>query len=186
MADRHSGDPAEPLGSSGAFDLPAFERLFHEHVSPLTRFVYSYVKVWDVAEDIVHDVFMQLWLRQRKLEPVRDLAAYLYTIARYDALDYLRHAGVENRHRRAHVHDGETTFPPTAEHELLASEVTAALQRAVDSLPERQREVVLLRWERQASYQEIAAKLRISPKTVDAHLQRAFAQLRKILPRLLS
>lgn len=186
MSIPESNDPAERLGSGGLLDVATFERLFHEHLNPLTRFVYSYVKSWDVAEDLVHDVFLQLWLRHRTLEPVRDFAAYLYTIARYDALDYLRHDGIEARHRAAPTYQVDVILPASPEHELLASEVTAVLQRAVDSLPERQRDAVLLRWTRQASYQEIAATLGISPKTVDAHLQRAMARLRKILPRLLS
>lgn len=182
MTSPDAGDAVDRHGSTVEGDLHAFEQLFKAHLNPLTRFVYSYVKSWEVAEDIVHDVFMQLWLRYRNLEPVRDMAAYLYTIARYDALDYLRHQSIEARHRRK---PAELALPAEAEQQVLANEVSATLHRAVDALPERQREVLLLRWERQASYEEIGAKLGISPKTVDAHLQRAFAHLRKILPRLL-
>lgn len=173
-----------------AGDEPAFERLFRSYLNPLARYVYGYVHSWEVAEDIVHDVFLELWLRHRKLGPVRDIRAYLYAMARYAAMDYVRHQAIESRHRRPHVAPGtimlDAARPPDAEQQVLAGEAAALLHRAVDALPPRQREVILLRWERQASYEEIGAALGISPKTVDAHLQRAIENLRQMLPSSLS
>lgn len=59
-------------------------------------------------------------------------------------------------------------------------------QRAqVDALPRRQREVILLRWHQQASYDEIAKTLGISPKTVAIHLGHAFQRLRALLAQTL-
>lgn len=167
----------------------AFEQLFRAYVNPLTRYVFSYVKSWEVAQDIVHDVFLQFWLRQQKDESVRDVGAYLYTLARNRALDWRRHQAVEARHRERYVASGAATAdaaaPADAEQGMLSSEATALVQRAIDALPERQRAVLLLRCEREASYAEIAATLGIAAKTVDAHLQRAIGNLRKLLVRAL-
>lgn len=65
--------------------------------------------------------------------------------------------------------------------ELTDRETAAAIHQAVGTLPPRQRQVLLLRWQQQASYDEIAASLGISAKTVAVHLGRAIQRLREIL-----
>lgn len=170
-----------------AGDLQAFERLFLAYVDPLARYVYTYVKSLEVAEELVHDVFLRLWLRlEENAEPIRSVKGYLYTAARYEALDHLRHQHVEDRHR---VRAGQLalTFDTPAmaadaEQRLVAHELAAAIQRAVDDLPPRQREVIHLRWIRQFSHEEIAATLGIAVKTVAEHLRRATDHLRRTLP----
>jgi RNA polymerase sigma-70 factor (family 1) len=168
--------------SNAPDDLAAFERLFAAYADRLTRYVASYVKSWETSQDIVHDVFLQYWRRQQKDEPIEDVAAYLYTLARNRALDYRRHQAVERRHRAQHASaPAEASVAAEGERHVLASEVGALVQRAIDALPKRQREVLLLRCEREAGYQEIAATLGIAVKTVDAHFQRAIHNLRKML-----
>ncbi len=176
--------------SSAPEELAAFEQLFAAYADRLTRYVATYVKSWETSQDIVHDVFLQYWRRQQKREPIRDVGAYLYTLARNRALDYRRHRAIELRHRAQEALPSsrwaggggtEPSVPAEGERHVLASEVGAMVQRAIDALPTRQREVLLLRCERGAAYQEIAAALGIGAKTVDTHFQRAIHNLRKML-----
>ena len=74
---------------------------------------------------------------------------------------------------------------PLADEKEQADEVQAAVQRALETLSPRQREIVLLRWRRQLTYEQIGAELGIAPGTASAHMQRAIAQLKALLPRLL-
>jgi RNA polymerase sigma-70 factor (family 1) len=168
-------------------DEAAFDRVFESYFDPLRRFVYRYVRSWDEADDLVHDLFARLWERWRDL-PVDDLKSYLYTSARNRALSHLKHRAVEDRWRRSHegpvpVADGPAP-PPDPERELLAAETGAAVQRAVDALPPRQREVMLRRWAGE-SHERIATALGISPNTVSEHITRAMARLRDTLSDLL-
>mgnify|MGYP001048826258 CR=1 FL=1 len=71
------------------------------------------------------------------------------------------------------------------ERAIESAEVRAALQRAVDTLPPKQRETLVLRWQSDASYATIAQRLGVSEGTVAQHLHRAVDQLRKLLPKLL-
>jgi len=125
--------------------------------------------------------------RHRWLGSVRDLDAYLYHVARNQALNHLKHELVEARWRARQVAAPEESAsqPPAADRDLISNERTAAILRAVDALPPRQREVILLRWRAQASLEEIAATLGISANTVEIHITRAHKQLRKALPHLL-
>jgi RNA polymerase sigma factor (sigma-70 family) len=58
------------------------------------------------------------------------------------------------------------------------------IQRALETLSPRQKEIVLLRWRRQLTYDQIGVELGIAASTVSAHMQRAIAQLKVLLPRL--
>jgi len=66
------------------------------------------------------------------------------------------------------------------EDDVLAGELSLILREAIDSLPQRRREILRLRWE-QLSYSEIARTLGISVKTVEAQVTRAFETLREFL-----
>jgi RNA polymerase sigma-70 factor (ECF subfamily) len=107
---------------------------------------------------------------------------------RYQALDQLRHRRVEERWRREYatplVADQGAALASDPDQELTARETAAAIQQAVDTLPRRQRQVLLLRWQQQASYDEIAETLSISPKTVAIHIGKAIQRLREILAQI--
>jgi RNA polymerase sigma-70 factor (ECF subfamily) len=75
-------------------------------------------------------------------------------------------------------------MPADPDQEFAANEMATTIQRAVEALPRRQREVLLLRWQQQASYDEIAETLGISPKTVAVHLGRALERLRELLAQV--
>ena len=167
----------------------AFRNLFELHFEELYRFAYRYVRSADTAKDLVHEAFLRLW-RQRSQVQLGGATArsYLYTIVRYQALDHLRHRRVEERWRREYVAplvtDQGAALAPDPDQELTVREIAAAIQQAVEALPRRQREVLLLRWQQQASYDEIAKTLGISPKTVAIHIGKAIQRLRELLAQV--
>jgi RNA polymerase sigma-70 factor (family 1) len=167
----------------------AFRTLFELHFEELYRFGYRYVQSAEAAKDLVHEAFLRLW-RQRSQVQLDGPAArsYLYTIVRYQALDQLRHRRVEERWRREYVAplvtDQGTALATDPDQEFTAQETGAAIQQAVDALPRRQRQVLLLRWQQQASYDEIAETLGISPKTVAIHIGKAMQRLRELLAQV--
>src|SRR5262245_23989499 len=75
----------------------AFESLFHHYRDRLCRYVAAYLGDWPAAEDVVGELFLELWRRRTRLADVRDLDAFLHTTARRDALDQLRHRAIERR-----------------------------------------------------------------------------------------
>jgi RNA polymerase sigma-70 factor (ECF subfamily) len=167
-------------------DATAFRRLFELHFDGLYRFAYRYVHSVEPAKDLVHEAFLLLW-RQRTQVDLAGASAksYLFTIVRYRALDHIRRRRVEQRWQRSYadpvMSGGEPALAPDPHHEFVAGETAAAIRQAVDTLAPRQREVLLLRWQGQASYDEIAETLGISPKTVAVHLGRAIQHLREML-----
>jgi RNA polymerase sigma-70 factor, ECF subfamily len=154
------GEPDDGSGSPAAI---AFGRLFGLHFQELYRYAYRYVRSEETAYDLVNEAFLRIWSHRSRVAIGGPTArSYLYTTVRYQALDHLRRRRIEDQ-------------------ELTARETAAELQQAVDALPRRQRQVVLLRWQQQASYDQIAEALGISPKTVAIHVGRAIQRLREIL-----
>ena len=154
------------------------------------RFAYHYVRSAEAAKDLVQEAYLRLWRQRAKVDlGGREARSYLYTVVRYQALDHLRHRRVEERWRVEYAAPRVTDHGPVLtadpEQELAASEIAGAIRKAVDALPPRQRQVLLLRWQQQASYDQIAATLGISPKTVAVHIGNAFQRLRELLAQVL-
>ncbi len=183
-----TGDVAPDQGAEAGVSA-AFQRLFELHFSELYRFAYRYVRAEETAKDLVGEAFLRLWRQRDKVDLSGSAArSYLYTIVRYQALDHLRRRRVEERWRREYVTplitEQGAALAADPDQELTARETGAAIQQAVDALPQRQRQVLLLRWQQQASYDEIAETLGISPKTVAIHIGRAIQRLREILTQV--
>ncbi len=164
-----------------AEDVEAFKRLFDTHFEPLYRYALRYLRSAEEARDVVHDVFLQVWRHRERIGLERDLRTYLYATTRNHAIDRLKRRKVENRFRERREEAVEQA-DSDAESELETRELAATIQRAIDTLPPRQREVLRLRWQQHLTYDEIAKALNISPKTVAIHLSRGLQHLREALP----
>jgi RNA polymerase sigma-70 factor, ECF subfamily len=180
----------EPEAGPDAAEAIAFRRLFELRFEELYRFAYRYVRSAETAKDLVHEAYLRVWSQRGQVDLAGPAArSYLYTVVRYQALDYLRHRKVEERWRteygapRLTEHGAVLAADP--EQELAAKEIATTIHRAMETLPRRQRQVLLLRWQQQASYDQIAETLGISPKTVAIHLGRAFQRLREVLAQVL-
>jgi RNA polymerase sigma-19 factor, ECF subfamily len=162
--------------------------LFHAYYAPLCDFVESFVHSPDLAEELVQTVFLRIWEHRETWEPRAGVRAYLFAACRNQALGVLKHervvARVAQRSSREGIPLGMAVTQVGPDDELHASELADALREAVHRLPEQRRLVVILRWQHQMSYAEIAQVLGISVKTVEVQLGRAFAFLRAQLTHL--
>ena len=192
----HESEQADELEETAARarqlaagDAEAFKHLFDTYFDRLYLYVFRYLQSGEESQDVVHDIFLQIWRQRGRIGLERDLRTYLYASARNHALDRLKHRRVEQRfrdRRAAALAAGQDITPaPDPESELESRELAAAIQKAFDTLPRRQREVLQLRWQGPMSYNEIARFLGISSKTVAVHLARALQHLRESLPGFL-
>lgn len=156
------------------------EELYRAHASDLMSFAYAVSRSWDSAEDIVHDVFLQLWQRRSTIDFGRNLRGYLYTAVYNSALNRAK------RDIRSVDDSGESLSVIPADvvledERLVADENAAKVRKAVAELPERMRHVAILRWAHDLSRAEIATILGTSEKTVANQLSRASELLREAL-----
>jgi RNA polymerase sigma-70 factor (family 1) len=156
----------------GAWEI-AFETSYVE----LCEYVLWFLGSAELAEDLVHDLFLHLWETRGERDAVRLTRPYLFVAARNRALKSLRHRRVVDAWiaRVAAEAIPEASSP---EEIVLRRELERAAERAIGELPERCREVFLLRRRDHLSYDEIAVRLGVSVCTVKSHMWHAATKLR--------
>ena len=157
----------------------AFEKLFNTYCQPLIHFTYRCVQDMQIAENLVQEVFVRVWRRREQLDPSSNIKAYLYTAAKNEALKHLRHAKVVNNNT-ADVQRMRDSIK-TPEKTLSENDLAAAVQQAIDELPEKSRLIFSMSKYDQLTYAEIAEIQNISVKTVETHMGRALKFLRQRL-----
>jgi RNA polymerase sigma-70 factor (ECF subfamily) len=166
----------------GAGDELAFESAFRMHYARLCDFANTIVRAPDIAEEVVQDVFANLWHNRSRLRINTSLRAYLYAAVRNRALNHQRRAAPE---RALDAQPEAPAADPGAHAALESAELRARVREAIRSLPPRNREVLELRWLHGLTHKEIAESLGISLKGVENHLARGLAALRDRLGPLL-
>ena len=119
-------------------DRKGFDTLFELYYGELTYFVYSFVNDKEVAKDLVHDLFLNLWQNRRQIDPSLSVKSYLFRIARNYAFNYLKHLKVIATNERDVIETYELAGQDTEELESRLERV----RRLFEKLPEKQKEVV--------------------------------------------
>lgn len=160
-------------------DTSAFDAIFRAWYGPLVGTAERMLRDRAIAEELVQDVMLELWRRRETLAPDGSPQAYLFQATRNRVLNHLRHLKVEQR-SEPEVRS-EASSAPNAGEAVAEEELDAAVHRAVQSLPDRCREVFELSRVHGLTYSEIARQLGISVKTVEAQMGKALRTLREQL-----
>jgi RNA polymerase sigma-70 factor, ECF subfamily len=164
-------------------DVAALDELIRRYWSPLIAYVNRLGGSACTAEDIAQQTFQRLWERRTSWRSTGSVQGLLYRIARNLAVSEYRS---EQSRSRADAVGGALTREPTTPLEMLENaELHDVLARAVEALPQRRREVFILRCVHDLSYAEIAEIMGISQQTVANQLSRALTTLRLYLRPLL-
>jgi RNA polymerase sigma-70 factor, ECF subfamily len=157
-------------------DHTAFSELFMRYHQHLCSFAYSFVESSDVAQDLVQDVFANLWRLRAEWQPGGTVRGYLYRAVRNGTISHHEHRAVQMDHRQAY--DKSENRPVTPLENLSYAELAEEIQDAIRDLPERRRHIFVLNRIHRLTYAEIATALDISENTVDTQMRRALATLR--------
>jgi RNA polymerase sigma-70 factor (ECF subfamily) len=139
------------------------------------------VRSADAAEDVVQDVFAALWAARGTMQITTSVRAYLYAAVRNRALNVRKHQAIAAEWERDEADDDVRALHPTPvqpDEEFDRAQLESLLRTALDSLPERCRLVMRLRWQEQLSYAEIAEAMGISIKGVEKQLARGLEALK--------
>jgi RNA polymerase sigma-70 factor (ECF subfamily) len=162
-----------------AGDTHAFENLFRKYYKLLYYYIWSYVKNAQIAEDIVQDVFLKIWLNRKTLHISSSVKSYLYTAVKNRALDNIKRTKIVSS-VAVDIATSES-FTKTPGDELNDQEIITAVHKTIDELPKRCRQIFKMKKYDGLSYTEIADILEISTNTVQTQMTRAFKYLRKHL-----
>ncbi|HYB12957.1 MAG TPA: RNA polymerase sigma factor [Myxococcota bacterium] len=167
-------------------DLEAFRALFARYYPRVYAFVRRRLRDPGQTEDIVAEVFFELWRSAGRYRGQARPSTFLCGIAHFKCLSAIR---AERRHKRANVTSIDTGAlvrvpdPSNAAAELESRDEVRHVRRALDQLPEGHRKVVELAFVDGLAYAEIADRLGVAEGTVKTRVARARAQLRRVLSR---
>jgi RNA polymerase sigma-70 factor, ECF subfamily len=162
-------------------NIPTFEKLFRELFKPLCRFSMNYVGDLDEAKGLVHDAFMALWEKFETLPRDANFRSYLYTAVRNKSLNHIR-----DRKKQVMIDQVPEQIISEQNDPLIAGELESEIEMAIQSLPEKCRMVFEMNRMEGLKYSQIAEKVGISIKGVEAHMSKALAVLRDRLGEFLS
>lgn len=158
-------------------DEHAFEDLYRHYFVRLYRFCFSIIHVKEPAEEIIHDVFMNLWKKRAALSEIDNLDVYLYVSVKNLSLNYLRdnhflHTLDIEQHCSNYIQ-----FRADPEALLVSAETVRAVLAVIDQLPPRCKLIFKLIREDGLKYKDVAELLGLSIKTVEAQLAIALKKI---------
>jgi len=162
-------------------DESAYRELFFLLFDPLTRFATSIVQSKETAEEIVSDVFIQLWKKRADIEQIDDLKLYIYISVKNLSVKKYKQ---QLKRKTVSIDMLELNMPSAdqdPEKALFFSETYVRIQQAIEQLPGRARLIFRLAKEHRMRYKEIADLLHISVKTVDNQLAIAVKKIASVI-----
>ncbi|MEX2577864.1 MAG: sigma-70 family RNA polymerase sigma factor [Verrucomicrobiales bacterium] len=171
-------------------DMAAFESLVEIHQRAVVGTVAKMLGSPSEAEDIAQQVFVRVWKSAPRYEPRAKFTTWLFTITRNLVFNEVRRrnrkptVSADEREEESHrvIEDNQTASP---EENVLHAELEAAVDRAIQALPEKQRLAVVLRRYEEMPYEEIGKVLSMSVPAVKSLLFRARTQLKSDLGKYL-
>ena len=161
--------------SCRAGDHTAFSCLFEKYYQPLYCFAWRFTRDAQNAENIVQNVFVDLWIKRAEIEIMRSLRSYLFSMTRNQSLNYLKQQGKTESLKVEKNLTEKTVDSP--EDIYVTKEFHLEVWRAIENLPDQCRQVYLMKRYDHLKYDEIGQILGISVNTVKTHLKRALAKL---------
>jgi RNA polymerase sigma-70 factor (ECF subfamily) len=163
----------------------AFDAIFKRYYEGLLRFAKVLLPYpTDEAEDIVAEMFCQLWHHRRQMNVTTTLGAYLYVAVRNRVYDYYRKRKTIFNLPEEALTDTADEGHQQPDHLLMYKDVSLHLRQLVGRLPPQMRLVFQLHRDERFSYEQIATLLGISVNSVKTHMFRALKLLKAAYPIL--
>ncbi len=171
-----------------AGDQGAYRELLGRHRQSIYHVIFKIVRSNEEAADLVQETFMKAFGSLASYRFEYRFSTWLYKIAANNAIDHLRKKRIEalSLDRPIQTKDGEVAleipdWTQNPEEDLYRKRRAVTIGDAIESLPAKYREVIVLRHQQDRSYEEIAEQLRIPVGTVKARIFRARELLKKKL-----
>lgn len=168
---------AELLRRISERDQAAFRLVYDKYRKRIYTFSLRLLKSAELAEEIVQETFLKIWLMEDELNKVSHLEPYLVTICRNKCLDVLRQTAKALKSNHIRTQNWSESHNETEEL-ILLQDTNDLLQAGIERLPTQQKRVYQLCRQQGLKYEEAAAQMNISPLTVKTHMQQALRSLR--------
>jgi RNA polymerase sigma-70 factor, ECF subfamily len=180
MKDIISYSDGELMQEIKADNMFAFDVLYRKYSKKLYKFGFSILKSTEESENLIQEVFLNLWENRRKVEKNSSIKSYVFTITYNSAISIIRKKARESEFVEYLKSLQEVNVEPVNV-ELEYNELSDKINDIIKELPQRQKEVFLLNRMEGLKYNEIAERLGISVNTIENHVSHALKTIRKKL-----
>lgn len=165
-------------------DQFAYTEIYDRYKRLLYLFAFKRLGDREDVKDIIHEIFMSLWQNREQLNLSYSLTTYLHSAVRNKIVDVIAHKQVSARYIEtfnAYLASGQST----TDHLVRQKELTALIEKEIEALPVKMRQVFELSRNRNYSRKQIAEELGLSEETVKSHMHHAMKILKVKLGPLL-
>lgn len=156
-------------------DKTIFDFVFSYYYSGLCAYARRWVDDKDVAEDLVQDFFVKLWINNSKIEINSSLKSYFFTSIKNRSVNHLKHVKIEEKFGSRILN---SPVEENSNWEFTESELVELIEKAMQKLPPRCREIFALSRFEGVNNADIAVRLGISKRTVELQVSNALKILR--------
>jgi len=158
-------------------DYACYNQLFMRYYSRLCAFVFNLTQNYSASEDVVQELFIRLWIQRGKLEITENISGYLYKASKNAALNYLR----AEKSRQKSIQNMPVQEWQIDEDQIEQIEFSVALNKCIEQLPDRSRDVFMKSRFDGLRQQEISDQLGISVKTIKNQIWKSLQFLKACL-----
>jgi RNA polymerase sigma-70 factor (ECF subfamily) len=144
----------------------AFQTLFKNHRGRLYHYILGIVKSKEIAEELVLDVFLKIWMGKEVVNSIENMDAFLFRVAYNKSIDFIRKAARSPKIIDIVWDNIQFAADRNPETQLIQQEYNNILREAIDLLPPKRKEIYRMSREEGLSHAEIAKELSIAKSTV--------------------
>lgn len=165
-------------------DNKAYTEIYHRYKRPLYQFAFKRLGDKEEVNDILHDLFLNLWIKHQDLNLSHTLSTYLHSAVRHRIINHIAHQQVAARYTDS-FELYVATVNDNTDHLIRDKQLSTLIEQEVNALPSKMQQVFQLSRQTGLNRREIAEELSLSEQTVKSHIQHALKILKMKLGPLL-
>ncbi len=163
----------------------AFTKLYERYWEKLYYVAYKHTQSAQESEDLIHEIFIDLWNNRKKIRIKKTVSSYIFTAIKYKIFRLYDSKTVRKKYAES-VNQKENNSSNITEMELSFNELYHLIEYEIDKLPERCKVIFKMRRMEEFSVEEVAEKLNISPNTIHNQMTKASKILKQNLKEYLN
>lgn len=164
-------------------DEDAFTELFGRYWKDLYSSALKRMSSGDDAKDIIQELFVKLWTKRQSLPGDMEVCNYLFAALKYSIINYLQADKLRLHHANLILQTVSKTEASIVESQIDSQDLEVIIEQAIEYMPDRMKEVFILKYKNGYTPQEIAAQLSLNVQSVKNYLTNARGVLRAIISR---
>lgn len=167
-------------------DKLAFEFIYDSYVGRLFSFINGKIRVKEISEEIIQEIFVSLWMNRASLEIHTSIEAYLFGAAKNQVLNYIRKEYVRREYAAEFSRLASEQYDNSVVEQINLADLQTTIEQKVAELPDQCQAAFRMSRMEHKSIPKIAEKMNVSTRTVENYISQALRHLRSSLGELLS